>query len=198
MKPIMGLTRALLQSGFAVMTFDYRLLLRGGRIEEQVDDVAQALLFWADRGKEHGLAADKRTAVGLSAGGTLMLLALARIPMLYQRAASFFSVYDFTRLSGPLADLANRMLFRTDDLGKRARWSPLHVFSNAMPLTLLHGTHDTLVPFDQAEAFARARRASSLPVELLTYEGSGHGFLHPTTTPVAKQATSDLLERIEG
>lgn len=196
MKPIVSLTRAMLDAGFAVMTFDYRLLLRGGRIEEQVDDVAQALLFWVDRSSEYGLAADKRSVVGLSAGGTLMLLALARLPSLFQRAVSVFAVYDFTTLSGPLMDLSNRMLFRTDDLGKRARWSPHHVFSNAMPLSLLHGTDDSLVPYRQAENFARARRAQNLPVELLTYEGAGHGFFTNRSSAVARKATAELLERL--
>jgi acetyl esterase/lipase len=194
MKPVLYLTRRLVDAGFAVMTFDYRLILRGGRIEEQVDDVTQALLYWIDQRSRFDLDPHRRAIVGVSAGATLGLLSLDRLPpRSFQHFVSVYGVYDFTRLEGPLAEVSNRLLFRTQDLAKKARWSPLHVTHSATPITLLHGTDDDIVPFDQASRFYFARKAASLPVDLKRYEGAAHAFFNDARSPATVSATADLL-----
>jgi dipeptidyl aminopeptidase/acylaminoacyl peptidase len=40
---------------------------------------------------------------------------------------------------------------------------------------ILHGTHDTLVPYAQSEELAAALKAKGVPVWLQTLPGSGHG-----------------------
>jgi acetyl esterase/lipase len=197
MKPVLYLTRRLLDAGHTVMTFDYRLILRGGRIEEQVDDVTQALLFWMDQRKRFDLEPSRRAIVGLSAGATLALLAIERLPpRAYSRFVAAYGVYDFTTLSGPLSEVSNRLLFRTDDIAKKARWSPLHVSTSHTPMTLLHGTRDGIVPFEQAERFYFARKAANLPVELRRYEGAEHAFFNEAGAPETISATRHLLEAL--
>lgn len=197
MKPVLYLTRRLTDAGYVVMTFDYRLILRGGRIEEQVDDVTQALLYWIDRRSELDLDPARRAIVGVSAGATLGLLALDRVPP--QSFASFvavYGVYDFTTLKGPLSDVSNRLLFRTDDVAKKARWSPLHVTTSPTPITLLHGTEDEIVPFEQASRFYFARSAANLPVTLKRYEGAAHAFFNDAVAPETVSATADILDAL--
>lgn len=197
MKPVLYLTRRLTDAGYVVMTFDYRLILRGGRIEEQVDDVTQALLFWIDQKRHYDLDPARRAIVGLSAGATLGLLALDRVPARsFSHYVAAYGVYDFTTLKGPLAEVSNRLLFRTDDVAKKARWSPMHVVSSHTPITLLHGTDDEIVPFDQASRFYFARKAANLPVSLLQYEGAAHAFFNDASAPETATATRDILEAL--
>lgn len=197
MKPVLYLTSRLVAAGYSVMTFDYRLILRGGRIEEQVDDVAQALLFWIDQRRRFDLDPERRSVVGLSAGATLGLLALERMPpKTFSHFVAAYGVYDFTTLKGPLAEVSDRFLFRTDDIAKKARWSPLHVSTSRTPVTLLHGTGDDLVPFEQAERFYFARSAANLPVELCRYDGAGHALFNEAGSVEATRATDDLLRAL--
>ena len=197
MKPVLYLASRLVTAGFTVMTFDYRLILRGGRIEEQVDDVAQAFLFWIDQRRKFDLDPERRAVVGLSAGATLGLLALERMPpKTFSQFVAAYGVYDFTTLKGPLAEVSDRFLFRTDDVAKKARWSPLHVSTARTPVTLLHGTNDTLVPFEQAERYYFARSAANLPVELHRYENAGHALFNEAGSPEAIRATEDVLRTL--
>jgi dipeptidyl aminopeptidase/acylaminoacyl peptidase len=63
-----------------------------------------------------------------------------------------------------------------EDKAKTDAVSPVTYVSEDNPPTLiLHGTHDTLVPYAQSEELAAALKAKSVPVWLQTLPGSGHG-----------------------
>ena len=54
---------------------------------------------------------------------------------------------------------------------------PLQLVDRAYPPTLLlHGDHDTDVPYEQSVLMAAALRAAGVSHELITIEGGGHGF----------------------
>jgi dipeptidyl aminopeptidase/acylaminoacyl peptidase len=55
--------------------------------------------------------------------------------------------------------------------------SPLrHVDGISVPLLLLQGADDRVVPPAQAQEMAAAVRANGLPMALVMFEGEGHGF----------------------
>jgi len=55
--------------------------------------------------------------------------------------------------------------------------SPLYwVTPNAAPTLLLHGTEDKYVAFEQAVWMRDRLQSCGIEVELLTFEGAGHGF----------------------
>lgn len=187
MKPMRFLASRLVASGVAVCSIDYRLVFRGGGLEEGVADVLAAFRFFRSRAPGLGLDPSRVSLVGLSAGATLAMLAASRVePETLHRLVSVFGVYELDDLRGPLAAVLPRLVFGTSD---RASWhtrSPRRSRQPSAPTLLLHGSADGLVPVSQARRLAAHREALGLPTKLVVYEGAPHGFFN---------SASDACER---
>lgn len=175
MVPMRFLASRLVRAGIAVACTDYRMIFRGGRLDEAVRDVHDALEHFRAHGeRRHGLDPARLGMVGLSAGGTLAMLVAGTVPV--HRLACAFGLYELDHLEGGLASIVPRLLFRSPD---RSLWharSPRHAPQPSAPTLLLHGTADGLVPIRQAEALAAHRRALGLPTSLVVYPDAPHGF----------------------
>jgi acetyl esterase/lipase len=194
MKPMRYLAAQLVGAGVSVFTFDYRMIFRGGRLDEATDDVRAACEFWLGKAPQLGLDAHAASIVGLSAGGTLALLAASRVPELATLTCCF-GLYEVDHLRGP-ATLLPRLLFATTD---RTAWltrSPRHVTQPAMSTLLLHGTDDGLVPVDQAHRLAAHRESLGLPTRLVIYDGAPHGFFN-VPVPAADAATREIITHVQ-
>ncbi len=188
MKPMRFLAAKLTDAGHTVCAVDYRMIFRGGRLDEAVSDVRDALAFW----RMHAPDPARISMAGLSAGASIALLAADAIPL--HRLVCCFGLYDMEHLQGPLASLLPRMLFATAD---RAIWrdrSPC-VAQPAAPTLLLHGDDDGLVPVEQARKLAAARDALGLSTKLVVYPGAPHGFFNLTGS-VADIATEEIIEYV--
>lgn len=83
------------------------------------------------------------------------------------------NIFDFNTPSDPYSSLIGTKL---DDKAKADAVSPVHYVSkDSPPFLILHGTHDTLVPYAQSVQLEAALKAQSVPVWLQTLPGSGHG-----------------------
>jgi acetyl esterase/lipase len=83
------------------------------------------------------------------------------------------NIFDFNTPSDPYSSLIGTKL---DDKPKADAVSPVHsVSKDSPPFLILHGTHDTLVPYAQSVQLEAALKAQSVPVWLQTLPGSGHG-----------------------
>lgn len=195
MKPMRFLATRLCQAGYAVATFDYRLLLRGGRdLADPVDDVRAMLRWWGAAAGRFSLDPARIAAAGLSAGGTLLLLACSGQPPIPLAAVvSVFALYDLAGLRGRLTDLLGRLACGTSDRAEWSRRSPAGQPHCAAPMTLLHGTADGLTPVAQALRYAAARTALGLPTRVHLYEGAPHGFFNDAGDPVCGRALSDVI-----
>lgn len=194
MKPMRYLAAHLAGAGVAVCAVDYRMIFRGGRLDEALDDVRAAVEFWSRSVARIGLDARAVSLVGLSAGGTLALLAAARLGSDVARLVCGFGLYDVDHLRGPAA-LLPRLLFRSDD---RASWSARCPRFAAQPATstlLLHGSADALVPVDQARRLAAHRESLGLPTRLVVYDGAPHGFFN-YQIPAAELGVREILEHV--
>lgn len=179
MKPMRYLASRLVAAGIGVVTIDYRLVFRGGRLDEATEDVLAALEFWRARAGDHGLDPSRISLVGLSAGGTLAMLAASKLgPSRLHRLVSVFGLLELDHLRGPLATLVPRLVFRTADRAKWKARSPRFVAQPEVPTLLLHGTADGLVPVDQARRLAAHRESLGLPTKLVVYPGAPHGFFN--------------------
>ena len=192
MKPMRYLAGLLVARGFAVAVGEYRMVFRGGRIAEAVDDVVAMLRWWIGRGSELHLDPDRVAAVGLSAGATTLLLAAEQVPL--SQVVSVFGVYDFASMRGGLGGLIAPLLLQ----GEAERWSPLRRSLPTNRLTLLHGTADTLTPIEDARRAAKDWAAAGVTVELIEYEGLPHAFFNDATSPGCQRATADLLRVLGG
>lgn len=193
MKPMRYLAAKLVGAGVSVFAIDYRMIFRGGRLDESTDDVRAACEYWLERAPQLGLDGRAVSIVGLSAGGTLALLAAGRVPELATLTCCF-GLYEIDHLRGP-ATLLPRLLFATTD---RAAWitrSPRHVSQPAMSTLLLHGTDDGLVPVEQAHRLAAHRESLGLATRLVIYEGAPHGFFN-VPVPAADAAAREIVAHV--
>lgn len=91
------------------------------------------------------------------------------------------NIFAFNTPTDPYSSLIGSKL---DDKPKTDAVSPVyHVSKNSPPFLILHGTHDTLVPYAQSVQLEAALKAQGVPVWLQTLPGSGHGgpaFGNPT------------------
>jgi acetyl esterase/lipase len=83
------------------------------------------------------------------------------------------NIFTFNTPSDPYSGLIGTKL---DDKPKAAAVSPVHyVSADNPPFLILHGTHDTLVPYAQSVQLEAALKAKGVAVWLQTLPGSGHG-----------------------
>lgn len=93
-----------------------------------------------------------------------------------QQAADDKNVRNIFAFNTPKDPYSLLIGTRLDDKPKADAVSPVHYISkDNPPFLILHGTHDTLVPFAQSEEFAAALKKQGVEVWLQKFPGSGHG-----------------------
>ena len=153
-----------------------RLKERWGPVDT-ADSIAAAR-FLVERGDVDG---DRVAITGGSAGGYTTLYALA-FEDFFSTGASFFGVTDLVAfnetthkfeaqydrwLVGPYPEEAEK--FR--ELSPATRVDDIRV-----PVLLLQGLDDKVVPPSQAEIMVEALRRNGVPFAYIAFEGEGHGF----------------------
>jgi dipeptidyl aminopeptidase/acylaminoacyl peptidase len=157
---------------------EYRQALEGEWGVVDVDDCVGAARYLVDRGDVDG---DRLAIEGGSAGGYTTLAALA-FRDVFAAGISAFGVADLEGLArdthkfesrymehlvGPYPAMADRYRDR----------SPIHFLDAiSVPVLILQGLEDKVVPPAQAEALAEALDAQGVPYAYLAFEGEGHGF----------------------
>jgi len=197
MKPMRYLTARFVAAGIAVCAIDYRMIFRGGRLDEATTDVCDAFELWSTKVPQLGLDPRAISLAGLSAGATLSYLAAARIaPERLAGIACCFGLYEIDHLRGPAA-LLPRLLFGTRDRDAWTNRSPRFAAQPAVPTLLLHGGDDGLVPAEQARRLAAHRESLGLATRLVIYEGVPHGFFN-LPVPAADAGARELIAHVRG
>lgn len=194
----------LLRRGYVVFTVRH-VSQPKATIMEIVDDVERAVRFVRHNAARYDVDPSRLGVTGGSSGGHLsLMLAVRNAPgdpqaedpvdresAAVQAVAVFFPVTDLIDMGNSTQNLHDggppKSFVRGFGLDSRAvePWlpigtamSPLRQLGEALPPTLLvHGTADTLVPFDQSTRFRAEAERRGLPVELIAREGKGHGWL---------------------
>ncbi|HIA01801.1 MAG TPA: alpha/beta hydrolase [Myxococcales bacterium] len=197
MKPMRFLAGRLLDAGFSVCSIDYRLILRGGRLGECCEDVADAVLWWHQQCEDWALDPAEISLVGLSAGATLSLMTAAdkQLPT-PKRLVSVFGVYDYEYMRG-IGQWLPKLLLQDNEHSHWREHSVINGPQPTCPTLLLHGDADALVPVAQAHNLATTRKQLGLPTAMRIYPNAPHGFFN-YRTDTADTAARDIVSFLTG
>ena len=196
-------TVAAARRGYAAATIQYRLsgAAPGGGYQAPfpaaLEDVRNALAWLVGQADELNLDPDRVGLAGDSAGGHLSLLtalsanepgaadAVPRVPV--AAVVNLFGVTDMSAYyTGSRHSRAVLSLFLGGHLADRTAVydaaSPARFVDPADPPVLtVHGTADSVVPFDQAERLHAALDDAGVTNELIPIEGGQHGLWRQRT-----------------
>ena len=191
------LMRRMAKRGWVCVSVDYRLSPHA-TFPDHLIDLKRAISWIRSHISEYGGDPSRIVATGGSAGGHLCaLVGLTGNDPAYQPefeevdtsvvgCVPFYGVYDFTNRFGhwPHAGLARILekqvmkgsLQESPEAYEAA--SPMsRVHADAPPFLIVHGTHDTLVPVEDARQFSRMlREVSKQPVIYTEIPGAQHAF----------------------
>lgn len=183
--------------GWVCVATNYRLSPRA-TFPDHIIDVKRALRWVRENISEYGGASDFVVATGGSAGGHLSsLLALTPGAPEFQpgfedadtrveACVPFYGVYDWSNTYDTWAQPGlDRVLERTimkkkmsEDPEAYRQASPMHrIHPDAPPFFVIHGTHDSLAPVEEARHFVKLlRQTSRSPVAYAEIPGAQHAF----------------------
>ena len=191
------LFRLLTNSGIAWFSISYRLADIGDQrslatlaastatLDSAVDDVKSAVAFLRTHASDYNLDRNRIALIGESAGAQLAAMAALKSPASQgvQAVVAFYCPSN-------LVTLAQTLSLIPDSIRQAVKGTPLEqmlmarmrelspitwVEPGAPPFLLIHGTADSLVPFQQSVDFCSALSASGSACELFPVEGAGHG-----------------------
>ena len=184
-------------NGWVGINANYRLSPRA-KFPDHLVDLKKAIAWYREHAEEHGADPNFLCVTGGSAGGHLAaLVGLTANDSEYQpgfedvdtttlAAVPFYGVYDLTNRHGRWNKKTVDKFFGPWVLGKKfsedpdafRKASPMDlVRADAPPFFVIHGTHDTLVPVEDAREFSELLRAvSESPVLYAEMHGAEHAF----------------------
>jgi dipeptidyl aminopeptidase/acylaminoacyl peptidase len=178
----------------------YRQLLNGNWGVVDVEDVIAAVRFLVGTQRADAL----RTAIsGGSAGGYTVLVALSSSDV-FRAGTDRFGVSDMTALARDTHKFESRYVDSLIGPLPEAQAiydsrSPLnHLDGFKVPLLVLQGADDPVVPPSQSQRIVDALRARHVPVAYILYAGESHGFRKPETIINSQQAELSFYGQVFG
>jgi dipeptidyl aminopeptidase/acylaminoacyl peptidase len=165
-------------------------------------DLSDGVTFLANE----GIVDAKRVCiVGASYGGYAALAGVTLQSDIYRCAVSVAGVADLVRMRNwtrrTEASVSTRYWDRFwgvtehDDTALRMISPIEHLPSGPVPLLLVHGKDDTVVPYEQSEKMAAALRKAGKPVEFVTLSHEDHWLSRGETRAQMLEATVAFLRR---
>lgn len=183
-KFITPLFEPLSKAGFTWFTINYRLAPQD-RFPACIEDVETAIRWVKAHAADYKADPKRIALIGESAGGHLVSLAGVRAKADTRVAAvvPFYAPHDLeARVKQSQTIPAwTTALFGLTELDDAA-WKTLrdaspinHIHGGLPPYLLIHGTKDTLVPFEQSLKFQEKMQAAGNVCDLIIVEGGAHG-----------------------
>jgi dipeptidyl aminopeptidase/acylaminoacyl peptidase len=166
-------------TGFGLEHADAGRRQWGLRMQHDVTDAVRAVIA-------QGVADPKRVCiVGHGYGGYVALTGAAATPTLYACSVSISGISDLTYMLGHISRMSpdayspERKYWR-DHIG-RVSDSHVAIYSPArnagrmtVPILLIHGSQDDVVPLSQSRVMARALKESGNPADLIELQDEDH------------------------
>ena len=183
------LANALVPRGFDVVSADYSLARPGAPgWPKNLEDALSAVEWVRDQAGDRGWDPRRIVVWGESAGGHLAALIGARStrsdwePPSVSAVVAYYAPTDLLALDGPASgrdgpveQLLGGPARERAALAREA--SPVfQVGPSSVPMVLVQGRDDLIVPPDQTERMAQALRDACVPCREIVVEGARHGF----------------------
>jgi dipeptidyl aminopeptidase/acylaminoacyl peptidase len=175
------------------------------RMQDDVTDAVRELI-------DKGVADPGRIAIcGASYGGYAALAGVVSTPELYRAACSIAGITDLVEMLNwqreqDGADSESYAYWvraigdpKTDLAHLRAASPRLHASQIRVPVLLIHGAQDGVVPVEQSLIMARALKAAGRDVRMITYDNEGHsGWSYENDVSSTKQIIEFLKPHLSG
>ncbi len=190
----------IVKEGYSAISIDYTLYsTKDYSYNDPVRDVETAINFVYKNAKKLGIDRSQIGLAGASAGGHLALLTglKADIQPKLNYIIAWYPISDLTTMNQSPSSRSTEIVerFMNSTAGQMAdeynRMSPIQYVKHAkIPIFIVHGTGDTLVPFSQSEEFARKNPKM---VTLIALEHGNHGF----TNLSIQASTNDTINYLK-
>jgi dipeptidyl aminopeptidase/acylaminoacyl peptidase len=172
---------------------DFTQAMRGGWGDVDVDDVIDIL-------KSLGRSQAATAIMGGSAGGLTALGVAMRRPDLVGCVRVVYPVCDIAALDATThrfeAHYNRTLMGDVDETARKSKErSPIHHTDKLaqVPLLIFHGTTDPVVDIAQSRQLTKAITTAGADVELIEFEGEGHGFRSPDNNRREYEVTEAFL-----
>lgn len=171
---------------------DFMMQAVGGMGLEMQDDLEDAVKYLIDE----KIADPKKVCiVGASYGGYAALMGATKTPDLFQCAISFAGMSDLVKMSNNFRYFTNKNTARKqfgEDKKQLKETSPVRMAEKVkIPILLIHGDDDVVVPVEQSRVMARALKKHGKPHEYIELEEGTH---HLDYLP-HRQQTFEAMEK---
>lgn len=179
---------------------DYREALNGKLGILDVTDCADGVVWL---GKEGAINLDRVAIRGASSGGFTALSALATTDI-FSAGTALYGMSDLRVVASLASKFRSHYLERllqtadsSDEIWTER--SPLfHVHNINVPVLLLQGTNDPIVPLSQTQHIFDELASAGKEVALVTFEGEGHGFVRPESIIRARRVELSFYAQVWG
>jgi len=182
---VQPLFKPLTQAGFAWFSISYRLATDLTKFGLAITDVTSAIRYVKAHAAEFNIDPDKIALVGESAGGQLAGMAALRddpstsvraVVALYAPSDLVALVKESDYIPAQIRKSVQGTPWENLILAGLSQLSPLENVRRGMPPFLfIHGTRDSLVPFEQSQEMCDRMREVGASCEVYPVEGAGHG-----------------------
>lgn len=167
-------------AGVFAFATHYRLIFRGRRYPDALNDLQQAMAYVRQHAADYGVNADSVGAMGFSAGGHLVMSAAELLPA-NERPAFVAPIYPVVTMTEPCVHKRSRRALLGDSRknNRKLRDSlslERHVPTDCPPVFLVNCQDDPIVKYHNSELLDSALTLRNIPHLYLQYRTGGHGF----------------------
>jgi acetyl esterase/lipase len=206
--------RYLNDSGFLVVSVNYRLATTAVKFPVMIEDIKCAVRYLRAHNDQYHLDPDHIGALGASAGGHLVALLGTAGPAAgwdageypdqssrVQAVVTQSGLSDFTRPIEAAVSFSIYFAFGAlagDPDPRLAAASPVtYITPDDPPFLIIHGDKDGVVPVEQAQVLYDRLTQANVPATLVIVQGAGHdlkGLNGKASVPTAEVISADILD----
>jgi acetyl esterase/lipase len=179
------IAEALVARGWNVWQIEYRQLPNGGGWPGTLDDTAAAIEHLAVVASSLKVDLGPIITVGHSAGGHLAVWALSRPGAVLALTGAVSLAGVLNLLLGEKEDIGNGAVVNflggssTDHPERYAAADPMSRIEDRLPVRIVHGSRDDVVPMNQSDTYVAAAREAGQDVTVTVIDGDHGAVIDP-------------------